>query len=75
MRSWGQDAWVSIPPLLSDVLCRLVFYLFFFFFKLRSELGQGNKIRTFRRGCSQAWEQSWELLPATGLARSPMASF
>lgn len=32
MRSWGQDAWVSIPPLLSDVLCRLVFYLFFFFF-------------------------------------------
>lgn len=34
MGSWGQVAWSlhSPPPLLSDVLCRLVLYLFFFFF-------------------------------------------
>lgn len=45
--------------------------LSFFFFLWRSELRQGNK----GRGCSQVWGQSWESLPALGLAQSPMASF
>lgn len=45
MGSWGQDAWVSPFPRCCLTSCAVLsFYLFFFL--LRSELGQVNKIKT-----------------------------
>lgn len=63
---------LSILPLLSDVLCRLVF---FFFFLIEIRAGAGEHGKDLGMGCSHVWGQSWETLPATGLAQSPMASF
>lgn len=61
------------PPWLSDVLCRLVLFFFFFLIEIRARAGEQGK--DLRKGCSQTWGQTWEPLPAMGLAQSPTASF
>lgn len=48
---------LSIPPLLSEVLCRLVL-LSFFFFLIGIRAGAGEQDKNLGRGCSRAWGQS-----------------
>lgn len=63
---------LTILLLLSDVLCRLVFFFFFLNWGQGWGGGQGKDLG---KDCYQAWEQSREPLSAMGLAQSPRASF
>lgn len=68
MGSWGQDAWVSPFPVLSDVLCCLVLYLFFFNAvragagEQGKDLGKGHRGSPCQLGQAQSPRQAFNKL-------------
>lgn len=73
MGSWGQDAWVSPFPCCRLKSCAVL--SFFFFFKLRSELGQGNKGRTLEGAAPRSGGSHGSPSQLRGWHRAPWQAF